>query len=109
MKKYKVITGNLDWLGFIKGDYILERVDNTFWLGETPNDGRRAVILPYLLFRDVLRKHPDWFQEIIDAPKEYTKEDVLSLIDHSLNVYGNRHHAFTTADVYSDWLKNRKV
>jgi len=76
MKRYKVVTDNLDWRGINLGNVI------EFWDGlrsypVIDRCGTTTHIEEYF-FKDILIKHPEWLQEIKDSPKEYTEDDMLS-------------------------------
>jgi hypothetical protein len=82
MKYYKVVTDCLKPLGLKRSDVF------QLGYGLMPksysvilvNAGAHVLFMPSetLLISDAILAHPDWFQEIKDSPKEYTKEDMLS-------------------------------
>lgn len=76
MKKYRVVTDNLDWCGFSKGDEI--HIDKSgfekkcgyhnysaFWLFTPVELDVKGIIKAF-------EKHPEWFEEIKEEPiKEF--------------------------------------
>ncbi len=68
MKKYKVVTDNLDWAGIHLGTII--------YYNDVPCLPLNSAIKSCVIIELLLKKHPEWLQEIKDHPKEYTKEDM---------------------------------
>jgi hypothetical protein len=72
MKKYKVITDNLDWCNFKKGD-VVDLNDNTVSSSFIERTGhcwhaRNPIEFNSIDIRACIKQLPDWFQEITERP-----------------------------------------
>ena len=103
MKKYKVITDNLDWRNIRRGRIIL--VDKNLRSYSVVSDYGIVTWITDAEFQALLQTHPDWFQEVTNPTKEYTKEDMKNCFDQARLVHGLvgfKH------DTFDDYLLSRK-
>jgi hypothetical protein len=103
MKRYKVVTDNLDWLGVYSGDVI-----DYIAAASCPIkvNGSTLTAMTVLHVERVLAAHTDWIQEIKDYPKEYTKED---MIDFAMFYYAKKDaYEWLDKNTFKEWLKTRK-
>lgn len=72
MKKYRVVTDNLDWLLLPRGT-VFEAWFDIGAVRIKKSNGSTIV----LERGDFLLAHKDWFQEIVDERKHYTMDDMI--------------------------------
>lgn len=91
MKKYRVVTDNLDWVGIPKDSIIEEIVPSmyAFYTGLESKSLIGSKEMGYALF---LR--PEWFQEIKEDEVDdygykpiYSEKDILNFGDHAISNY----------------------
>jgi hypothetical protein len=104
MKKYRIVTDNLDWLNIKIGDIFVYEEDKPYIKNES-----------FRLRAGILDKHPTWFEKIDE--KEFTRQDMES----AFNAGVNRGNYLTEEGImkmagkfapfeiwFKDWLKTRK-
>jgi hypothetical protein len=104
MKKYKSLK---DLPGYPAGTIWVkdERINPLDSLGYYPEFRQRTDWLLYLPTKCLIEEK-DWFQEIKDSPKEYTKEDMEDCFNHArLKSYFRDGYIF---DDFNDYCKHRK-
>lgn len=80
MKKYKVLTDNLDWYDAPKDSMITFLTDkvNVYNPELDINVAVSGQIFDSLLY--CVKLHPDWFEEIQE--KEFTKDDMMNFANY---------------------------
>ena len=82
MKKYKVVTDNLDWYGIKIESILHEHVDN-FYCFLPGSVAGHAVRSQYDIYA-AIAAHPEWFSEIKEEePKEFTREDMCRFASYA--------------------------
>ena len=103
MKKYKVLTGNLDWIGFQKNEIInYPETDDEWKKGRFSDE--------YLYLANALQSHPDWFEEVKEEPlkKEFTRDDVVELMRDTVSSCCVHPKTFDDVQGYfNSFLRNR--
>jgi hypothetical protein len=105
MKKYQVITDNLDFLGLEKGAII---TDDGVAITDYQYNGRVFHFMDYKEgTRRAITLHPNWFQEIKDSSKEYTKDDVVGLMRDAVSRCAGTPFIDVTQGYFNDFLIKR--
>ena len=101
MKKYRVITDNLDWHEVIQGE-ILHQDEDGFWA--TTNS---YPLFDRKEFNRLLKLHSDWFEEIQESVSGYTKQEVIDFAAYMIKSPNTKHTRYFE-DVFNEWIKNKK-
>jgi len=101
MKKYKVVTDNLDWYGLNKNDEIT-KTDNGYVVSKNAPGILPSCVIP---IDDAVKLHPEWFKEIKEDI--FSKQDMIDFAEeyHKIN---SGMLAITTESVFKEWSRNNK-
>lgn len=81
MKKYRVNTTHLNFKYIQRGDILFKH--EKFWSTSGAPLTPGAIMSKFTddQFNLLLEIHPEWFEEVTDSPKEFTKEDMKRAFD----------------------------
>ena len=83
MRRYKVVTDNLDWVG-AKRDSIIVTIDGRKSYEVFSPDYKFRAYIRDTEFRAAIQSHPEWFSEIKEEePKEFTREDMCRFASYA--------------------------
>jgi len=96
MKKYRVVTDNLDWVG-VKNGVMVE--ENEF--GILKSD--------YAKFNsNLLKLHPDWFEQAEE--EEFTREDMMGFARYVNDHLKTKDKTLNWLEAYLDnWIELEKL
>jgi len=110
MKKYKVITDSLDFIGYSRGQVFFMDNDTESDIMSVFNEivslGNPSDTNRFTLIKRAMELHGDWFEEVKVAPKEYTKEDMIAFGDFVCNS-DMEHLVHNKIAVFHRWLKTK--
>jgi len=120
MKKYKVITDNLDWCGLEKNDiikyqsYRCSNSNESFYTKKEKVENKLMtdkIIFEKEEFDLLIKQHPEWFEEIKEEDiikNLFTKGDMIEFANYCCRYDGVFEGGISTAhNLFNEWLKSK--
>lgn len=102
MKKYRVTTNEIEWLGVYWDDIITYHKDHiTVGYLDPCMELRKQYNLSLPVFEAILKYHMDWIIEVAD-PK-FTRDDMIEFAQY----YSHEKIPMLNSEVLNNWLKQR--